>query len=327
MSPKVPQAVGQGPIRIGISACLLGHEVRFDGGHKRDRFLADTFGRFVEWVPVCPEVELGMGTPREPVRLEQDAAGLHLVAPKSGRDWTRPMRRFAARRVRTLAALDLSGYVLKKDSPSCGMERVRVYGQERTGPPRREGRGLFASALIAANPLLPVEEEGRLWNPRLRENFVVRVFAYHRLRAFFGGRWTFAGVVAFHASYRFTLLAHSPEAYRRLGRLIAKAKEIPRPELQARYEGEFMGALSKLATKRSHTNVLEHLAGYFKTRLDAASRAELAALIGEYRRGLVPLTVPITLIRHHARHHGVSSLEDQVYLEPHPKERMLRNHI
>ncbi len=327
MSPKSPQAAGQGPIRIGISACLLGHEVRFDGAHKRDRFLTDTFGRFVEWVPVCPEVELGMGTPREPVRLEKDGADLHLVAPRSGRDWTRPMRRFAARRVRTLAALDLSGYVLKKDSPSCGMERVRVYEPERKGAPRREGRGLFASALIAANPLLPVEEEGRLWDPRLRENFISRVFAYHRLRVFFDGRWTLSGVVAFHTSYKFTLLAHSPEAYKRLGLLIAKAKEIPRPELRAQYEAEFMGALSKFATIRRHTNVLEHLAGYFKTRLDTASRAELAALIEEYRRGLVPLIVPITLIRHHVRQHRVSYLEGQIYLEPHPKELMLRNHI
>ncbi len=328
MSSKLPQVVGEGPIRIGVSACLLGQEVRFDGGHKRDRFLTDTFGRFVEWVPVCPEVELGMGIPRESVRLEQDATGLHLVAPKSGRDWTQPMRSFAARRVRTLAALNLSGYVLKKDSPSCGMERVRVYGRPKSGGmPRREGRGFFANALIAANPLLPVEEEGRLWDPRLRENFVARVFAYHRLHTFFAGRWTLAGIVAFHTSHKFALLAHSPEAYQRLGRLIAKAKEIPRADLRARYEIEFMGVLSKLATIRRHTNVLEHIAGYFKTRLDASSRAELIGLIGEYRRGLIPLIVPITLIRHHVRQHKVSYLESQIYLEPHPKELMLRNHI
>jgi uncharacterized protein YbgA (DUF1722 family)/uncharacterized protein YbbK (DUF523 family) len=328
MASKVAHAVSDDPIRIGVSACLLGHEVRFDGSHKRDRFLTDIFARFVEWVPVCPEVELGMGIPRESVRLEQDARGLHLVAPKSGRDWTLPMRSFAARRVRTLAALDLSGYVFKKDSPSCGMERVRVYArQERIGTPRREGRGFFAQALIAANPILPVEEEGRLFDPRLRENFVARVFAYRRLRAFFAGRWTLAGIVAFHTSHKLTLLAHSPEAYQRLGRLIARAKGIPRVELRARYETEFMGALSKLATIRRHSNVLEHIVGHFKERLDAASRAELVGLVAEYRRGLIPLVVPITLIRHHVRLHRMSYLEGQIYLDPHPKELMLRNHI
>jgi uncharacterized protein YbgA (DUF1722 family)/uncharacterized protein YbbK (DUF523 family) len=328
MASKVAGAVSDDLIRIGVSACLLGHEVRFDGGHKRDRFLTDIFARFVEWVPVCPEVELGMGIPRESVRLEQDARGLHLVAPKSGRDWTLPMRSFAARRVRTLAALDLCGYVFKKDSPSCGMERVRVYAhRERIGTPRREGRGFFAQALIAANPILPVEEEGRLFDPRLRENFVARVFAYRRLRAFFTGRWTLAGIVAFHTSHKLTLLAHSPEAYQRLGRLIAQAKGIPRAELRARYETEFMGALSKLATIRRHTNVLEHIVGHFKKRLDAASRAELVGLVGEYRRGFIPLVVPITLIRHHVRLHRISYLEGQIYLDPHPKELMLRNHI
>jgi uncharacterized protein YbgA (DUF1722 family)/uncharacterized protein YbbK (DUF523 family) len=321
MASKMPHAIGHEPIRIGVSACLLGHEVRFDGGHKRDRFLTDILARFVEWVPVCPEVELGMGVPRESVRLEQEARGLHLVAPKSGRDWTLPMRRFAARRVRALAALNLSGYVLKKDSPSCGMERVRVYApEERSATPRREGRGFFAHALIAANPILPVEEEGRLWDPRLRENFVGRVFAYRRLHAFFAGRWTLAGVLAFHTSHKLTLLAHSPEAYQRLGRLVAHAKGTSRVELRARYETEFMGALSKIGTIRRHTNVLEHIVGHFKKRLDAPSRAELVGLIGEYRRGLVPLIVPITLIRHHVRLHGMSSLEGQTYLDPQPKE-------
>lgn len=328
MTSKVPPAGGEGPIRIGVSACLLGQEVRFDGGHKRDRFLTDIFSRFVEWVPVCPEVELGMGIPRESVRLERDATGLHLVASKSGRDWTQTMRTFAVRRVRTLAALDLCGYVLKKDSPSCGMERVRVYPHgERGGSPRSEGRGFFAQALIEANPLLPVEEEGRLGDPHLRENFVARVFAYRRLRAFFAGRWTLAGMVGFHTSHKFTLLSHSPEAYQRLGRLIGRAKNLPRAELRGRYQSEFMGALSKPATIHTHTNVLEHIVGFFKKQLDSPSRAELVGLIREYRRGLLPLVVPITLIRHHVRLHRVSYLEGQIYLEPHPKERMLRNHI
>ncbi|HKE11230.1 MAG TPA: DUF523 and DUF1722 domain-containing protein [Myxococcota bacterium] len=320
MTSKPPHAAPLGRVRIGVSACLLGHEVRFDGGHKRDCLLIDTFSPFVEWVPVCPEVELGMGVPREPVRLEQAADGLRLVASQSTRDWTLPMRRFAARRVHALKALELSGYVLKQDSPSCGMERVRVYvhAGDRSRP-RREGRGLFAHALIAANPLLPVEEEGRLWSPRVREGFVARILAYHRLRGFFAGRWSRAGLVAFHTSHRFTLRAHSPRGARRLDRLIAQAKEFSRPELRARYETEFMGTVSTPTTIRRHADVLAQIVGLFRARVDASSRAELFGLIGEYRRGQVPLTAPITRIRHQVLLHRLSDLEGQTYLEPDPE--------
>jgi uncharacterized protein YbbK (DUF523 family)/uncharacterized protein YbgA (DUF1722 family) len=319
MISNVAQTLCDGPIRIGISACLLGHAVRFDGGHKRDRLLTDTFSRFVEWVPVCPEVELGMGVPREPIRLERSTSGLHLVAAKSGRDWTLPMRRFASRRVCALAALDLSGYVLKKDSPSCGMERVRVYAHREAGSaPQRDGRGFFAHALIAANPLLPVEEEGHLLNPRARESFVARILAYRRLRSFFARRWSRAGLVAFHASHRFTLLAHSPRGARRLDRLIAKAKELSRPQLRARYETEFMGALSTPTTTRRHAKVLEQIVGLLRERVDASTRAELLGVIGEYRRGRLPLMAPITRIRHHVLLNRLSDLAGQTYLDPDP---------
>jgi uncharacterized protein YbbK (DUF523 family)/uncharacterized protein YbgA (DUF1722 family) len=316
---KPPHAAPLGPIRVGISACLLGHEVRFDGGHKRDRSLIDTFSPFVEWVPVCPEVELGMGVPREPVRLEQAADGLHLVAPQSTRDWTLPMRRYAARRVRALKALDLSGYVFKQDSPSCGMERVRVYGRhEDRRSPRREGRGFFAQALIAAHPLLPVEEEGRLRNPWVREGFVARILAYHRLRSFFAGRWSRSGLAAFHACHRFTLLAHSPRGCRCLGRLIAQAKGLSRPELRARYETEFMGTVSTPATTRRHADVLAQIVGLLRARVDAAARAELLGLIGAYRRGQIPLSTPMAGIRHQVLLHRLSDLAGQTYLEPEP---------
>jgi uncharacterized protein YbgA (DUF1722 family)/uncharacterized protein YbbK (DUF523 family) len=312
------------PIRIGVSSCLLGAKVRFDGGHKRDDFLVNTFGEWVEWVPVCPEVEVGMGTPRESVRLVREGGDVRMVAPRSGADWTEAMQAYSARRVEKLAAADLSGYVLKKDSPSCGMERVKVYGQ---GMPTKSGRGLFADALLARFPNLPVEEEGRLCDPRLRDNFVERVFAYHRLRRFFSGRWTVGGLVEFHTARKLQLMAHAPGSYQTLGRLVAGAKRLARDELRRAYEDEFMRGLKVIATVRRNANVLMHILGYFKKLLDSGERGELLGLIEDYRRGLVPLIVPMTLLRHHVRVHRVRYLEGQVYLEPHPKELMLRNHV
>lgn len=313
------------PIRIGISSCLLGHEVRFDGGHKRDRFLTDTFGQFVEWVPVCPEVEAGFGTPRAAMRLVSGDGRLRLVTIKTGVDLTETMERYARRRVEQLARDRLCGYVLKKDSPSCGMERVKVYNEHAVGA--RTGQGLFAAALRARHPFLPIEEEGRLSDPRLRENFVERVFAYRRLRELFAGRWTVGGLVRFHTAHKLTLMAHSVKAYRSLGPLVARAKSLQRTEVEATYTEGFMGALEAVATPSRHAVVLQHMAGYFKTLLDEGSRAELRATIEDYRLGLVPLVVPITLIRHHVRRHDVSYLAGQVYLDPHPKELMLRNHV
>ena len=318
-------------IRIGISSCLLGEEVRFDGGHKRDRFLTDTLGRFVEWVPVCPEVEAGFGTPREPVRLreamslEDGERRLRMVTVKTGVDLTGRMERYARRRVEQLRREDLCGYVLKKDSPSCGPQRVKVYNAR--GVPSRSGQGLFASALRARFPFLPVEDEGRLTDARIRDAFIERVFAYRRLRSLFASRWTVGGLVRFHTAHKLTLMAHSPAAYQQLGRLVARAKSVTRHELEARYTEGFMRALEVIVTPKRHTNVLQHMAGYFKAALDSVSRTELAATIEDYRLGLVPLIVPITLIRHHVRQHAVAYLAGQTYLEPHPKELMLRNHV
>ena len=313
------------PIRIGISQCLLGEKVRFDGGHKRDAFLVDTFGRFVEWVPVCPEVDIGLGTPREPIRLARRDGEIRLVGVKSDTDHTAAMTAYAARKADELAGAGLHGYVLKKDSPSCGMERVKIYDPH--GAPARAGRGLFAEALVARLPILPVEEEGRLSDPRLRDNFVERVFAYVRLRAFFAPRWTVGGLVRFHTAHKMALLAHSPELYAELGRLVARARSVGRTELETRYRGLFMDALAKMATTRKHTNVLQHVAGHFKDVLDADEKQELLGSIEDYRRGLVPLVVPLTLIKHHVRRHKVEYLAGQVYLDPHPKELMLRNHV
>lgn len=312
-------------IRLGISACLLGDEVRYDGGHKRDTFLTTALGPFVEWVKVCPEVEVGMGTPRESIRLVDEHGTLRLLTVKTGVDHTAAMTAYSAARVDELQAEDLCGYVLKKDSPSCGMTRVKVYSGN--GPGTRTGVGLFARALFERFPHLPVEEEGRLTDPRLRDNFIERVFAYRRLRDLFEGRWTVGDLVRFHTAHKLVLLAHSTQAYTRLGRLVAAAKGADRRSLRERYTAGFMDALTLIATPQRHSNVLQHMVGYFKKTLDAASRAELLASIEDYRLGLVPLIVPITLVRHHVRVHGVDYLERQVYLAPHPKELMLRNRV
>jgi uncharacterized protein YbgA (DUF1722 family) len=251
--------------------------------------------------------------------------GVRLMTNKTRIDLTGTMQRFSRSRVSALAAEDLSGYVLKKDSPSCGLARVKVYDPD--GAPNRTGRGLFASALVEAFPHLPVEEEGRLSDPRLRDNFVERVFAYWRLRGLFGARWTVGDLVGFHTAHKLLLLAHEPEAYRRIGRLVAGARRLQKEDLRQRYVDGMMRALAKIATAGRHTNVLQHMAGYFTDRLDTAARQELTDVIADYRSGLVPLVVPLTLIHHYVRTFDVSYLAAQTYLHPHPKELMLRNHV
>lgn len=314
------------PIRVGISACLLGQQVRYDGGHKEDRFLTGTVTQFVEFVPVCPEVEVGMGTPRETLRLVRNEAGeTRMITPKSGVDHTDSMRRYAVQRVKELAPLELGGYVLKKDSPSCGMERVKVY--DHNNVPKKDGRGVFAEALLEAFPLLPVEEEGRMRDPRLRENFFERLFAYRRLRSLFATRWRVGDLVRFHTAEKLLLMAHDLKGYRHLGKLVAHAKGRPRPELEEEYGRVYMESLKKIATTKKHVNVLQHAQGYFKKLLGDDERQELTEVIEDFRQGLVPLIVPITLIRHHVRLRKVEYLAGQIYLEPHPKELMLRNHV
>lgn len=316
---------GDRPLRVGISACLLGQAVRYDGGHKRDAFLTDILGPLVEWVPVCPEIEAGFGTPREAMRLVRGESGTRLLTVNTQRDVTAPLQRAAARRIRDLENADLSGYVLKAKSPSCGMTRVKLY--EHGPMPSMSGRGLFAAALAERFPHLPLEEEGRLADPRLRENFIERVFAYWRLRTLFRKGWTVAGLVRFHTEHKLILMSHSPRACTALGRVVAEAKALGRAATERQYSDGFMSALAIIATAQRHTNVLQHMAGYFSQELDRDSRDELHSTIADYHRGLVPLIVPITLIRHHVRARHVDYLADQLYLAPHPKELMLRNHV
>jgi uncharacterized protein YbgA (DUF1722 family)/uncharacterized protein YbbK (DUF523 family) len=313
-----------GEVRIGVSACLIGSTVRYDGGHKRDAFVTGPLARFVALAPVCPEVEVGMGTPREPVRLVRLGDQVRMVGHRSGTDHTDAMRRWAEGWVRQLEAEDLCGFVLKKDSPSCGMERVKVYAR---GPAARAGRGLFARALMERMPLLPVEEEGRLGDARLRENFIERIFAYRRLKDLFASRWTVGDLVRFHTAEKLLLLAHDPEAYRALGRLVAAAKGRPRVDVAGGYGEGFMRGLAKLATPGKHANALQHVAGCFKELLPAEEKQELQEAIADFRRGLTPLVVPLTLLGHHVRRHRVTWLQGQTYLQPHHKELMLRNHV
>lgn len=310
------------PVRIGVSSCLLGEKVRFDGGHKRDRVLAEGLGRFVEWVPVCPEVELGLGTPRPSLRPSDTGEGVRLVSPKTGTDHADAMNAFVEQRVGELAGADLSGFVLKRGSPSCGnMERVRVYG--RKGQPAGPGRGLFAAELLRRFPNLPVEEEGRLTDPVLRENFVGRVFAYRRLADLFVPGWKPKALIRFHTAHKLTLMAHSPSAYTEIGRLVAGCADTDRDTFEAEYHSSFMQALAIPASPGRHVNVLQHILGYMKRDLDAGTRQDLLRSIEDYGAGLVPLIVPLTLLRHYVDRLGISYLRGQADLDLHPKELML----
>jgi len=310
-------------IRVGISSCLLGRKVRYDGGHKRDPFVTDLLGLHFIWVPVCPEVEAGMGIPREAVRLEGEAEQPRMIGNKTKKDYTRMMESFSRTRVRAIAEMGLSGYILKARSPSCGMGRVKLY---RTSGPGKQTRGIFARQLLERMPHLPVEEEGRLHDPILRENFVERVFCYRRWQDLLDGGLTRGGLVAFHAAHKCILLAHGPAHIAELGRLVARAQKLTPARLAKRYAAIFFGALAHRATRRRHANVLEHMAGFLKKVLAAPEKAELREAIEDYRKGTTPLVVPVTLIRHFARRHGVGYLRNQFYLNPHPKELALRNH-
>lgn len=320
----MPQTIQTKP-KIGVSACLLGQKVRFDGGHKREHFLTDVFGKFVEWLPICPEVEVGMGIPRETVRLVGTLASPRMIAEKSGRDWTEVMNSFAEKRWREIDNDNLSGYVFKKNSPSCGMERVKIHNFK--GMPERKGRGLFAAAIMQRLPLLPVEEEGRLYDLKLRENFIERVFAYHRWQQATSERKSAGALVRFHTSHKYLLLAHSERHYRQLGRLVATAKQESLAAVYDDYGRVFMEALAVQATEKTHANVLDHMMGYFSKQLTTSERQELVQLIGDFRHQLIPLIAPITMMRHYAKKYQVEYLQGQLYLEPNPKELMLRNHV
>jgi uncharacterized protein YbgA (DUF1722 family)/uncharacterized protein YbbK (DUF523 family) len=314
-------------VRLGISACLLGESVRFDGGHRWDRFITDTLGQYMEFVPVCPEVECGLGVPREAMRLVGDPEAPRLVTIRTKADLTERMQTWARKRVQELEQEDLRGFIFKSKSPSSGMERVKVYDEASQGAPVTRGVGIFARIFMETFPLLPVEEEGRLHDPGLRENFIERLFVLQRWRELLAANPNPGTLVAFHTRHKLLILAHSPNHYRELGRLVARAKEVPAQELYARYQSQLMEALRLKATPKKNTNVLQHLMGYFKKDLSADEKQELLEIIDHYYQGYVPLVAPITLINHYVRKYNQPYLREQFYLHPHPVELQLRNHV
>ncbi len=313
------------PLRLGINSCLLGEKVRYDGQHKRDRFLTDVLGHYLEFVPVCPEVECGFGVPRESFRLVGDVERPRMVTSRTGVDVTERMEGWARERVEQLRSEDLCGFVFKSKSPSNGMERVRVYGPK--GQPVRKGVGLFARIFMETFPLLPVEEEGRLRDAGLRERFIEAIFTMKRWCDACEGRRTRKGLVGFHTRHKLLLMSHSPKHLKEMGQLVAAAKEHSRPALYEQYESLLLQAMRLKSTPGKQANVLSHAQGYFKRVLSDDERQELKTLIERYREGLVPLIVPITLINHYVRKYQEPYLQGQVWLEPHPLELKLRNHV
>jgi uncharacterized protein YbgA (DUF1722 family)/uncharacterized protein YbbK (DUF523 family) len=311
-------------IRLGISACLLGEKVRYDGGHKHDRYLTDTLGRYVEYVPVCPEVEAGFGVPREAMHLEGDPNAPRLVTRRTRRDLTEPMLEWAKKRVLELEAQDLCGFIFKSRSPSSGMERIPVYNEK--GMPVKKGVGLFARIFMDHFPLLPVEDEGRLHDPKLRENFIECVFVFKRWRECLSRGKSRRGLIDFHTKHKLLILSHSPKHYQMMGRLVGQAKVFVLDELYQTYQRLLLEALRLKTTIKKNANVLQHMMGYFKKELSSDEKQELLKIIGLYREVYVPLIVPITLMNHYIRKYDQPYLKEQYYLQPHPIELQLRNH-
>jgi uncharacterized protein YbgA (DUF1722 family)/uncharacterized protein YbbK (DUF523 family) len=312
------------PLKIGISACLLGEKVRWNGGHALNRFVAHTLGRFVSFVPVCPEVECGLGTPRETLRLVGGVAAPRLVTSKTGIDHTDRMQAWAARRLDQLADENLCGFIFKKDSPSSGLLRVKVYNDK--GQPVKQGVGMFARAFTERYPRIPVEEEGRLNDPKLRENFIEQIFVLKDWRDTLAQGRTMGRLVAFHTRQKLLVLSHSQKHYRQMGRLVAEGKRLTPGERYDRYESLLMEALALQTTIKKNTNVLLHILGHFKKQLSADEKQEMLEVMDNYRAEQIPLIVPVTLINHYVRKYEKAYLAQQTYLNPHPLELKLRNH-
>jgi uncharacterized protein YbgA (DUF1722 family)/uncharacterized protein YbbK (DUF523 family) len=311
--------------KIGISSCLLGNEVRWNSGHKLDKYLTNTLGQFVEYVPVCPEVEAGFGIPRESFRLVGDPDAPRLITFKSKTDHTDRMVTWAKKRVRELEKEDLCGFIFKSDSPSSGMIRVKVYNEK--GMPHKVGIGIFARAFMEHFPLIPVEDDGRLNNPLIRENFILQIFTMKRWRDNMARKPSMGNLVDFHTRNKLLILSHSPKLYRLMGKLVADGKKLPIKELYDQYQLLLMEALKLKTTIRKNTNVLQHLMGYFKKQLSIDEKQELLEIFGQYRNEHVPLIVPITLINHYVRKYDQPYLKLQTYLHPHPLELKLRTHV
>jgi uncharacterized protein YbgA (DUF1722 family)/uncharacterized protein YbbK (DUF523 family) len=312
-------------ITIGISACLLGEKVRYDGGHKLDRYISDTLGLYFEWVPVCPEVEYGLPVPREAMHLFGDPAAPRIVTVRTGVDHTDGMKRWAENKLRQLEKEDLCGFIFRSKSPSSGIGGVKVFTS--SGMPVKRGAGIFGGAFMRYFPLVPVIDDGRLHNPNLRENFIEQVFVYQRWKEFLKNKPGISKLIAFHTNLKLIILSHSPKHYTALGRLVAQARRYQPDALYSEYVRILMGGLCLLATIKKNTNVLLHIAGYFKRQLQSEDKKELLEVIGQYHKGYVPLIVPMILINHYVKKFNEPYLKNQFYLKPHPVELMLRNHV
>lgn len=316
-------ANGREKIPIAVSSCLLGQEVRYDGGHKHNGYLTQTLGRYFEYIPFCPEVAIGLGIPRPPIRLVHADSQTRARGVKDPQlDVTTQLQDYAQQVVPKLAGV--CGYILKRASPSCGMERVKVYSENNI---YGNDSGIYAAAIMRSMPELPVEEEGRLMDPVLRENFIERVFVYASWQALRRAELSADSLVRFHTAHKFSVLAHNETAYRELGRLVADAGKRDIDQLADEYFALLMRALREPATRKKHTNVLMHIMGYVKGSLDADDKQELLEVLERYRIGQLPLIVPLTLLRHYLRKYPDAYIEQQVYLNPHPEELMLRNSL
>ena len=313
-------------IKIGVSSCLLGEEVRWNGGHKKDHYVQGILGNYFDYVPTCPEVDAGMGVPRETVALYGTLENSKMISKKSQKDWTRKMSTYMKNRINELGNADLCGYIFKSKSPSCGIGRVPVYSEFGNNKVKY-GPGMFASAFIKTLPLIPVEDEGRLHDLVIRENFIVRVFCFNRLQSLLKGRFTMGTLVRFHTKHKFLILSHNKKQYDAMGKLVATGKSLSKEELKTRYSNLFMEALACKATPKKNTDVLLHMMGFLKKIIPIGEKEDILNTIEDYRKGLLPLIIPVTLIRHQVRKYNIGYLLDQIYLNPHPKELMLRNHV
>ena len=312
-------------IRMGVSACLLGQQVRYDGGHKHDRYITDILGEYLEFVPVCPEVEAGFPIPRETFRLVGDPENPRLVTTRSNVDHTERMLAWAEKRVAELEKENLCGFIFKSDSPNSGLSRVKVYNAK--GMAEKKGVGLFARAFTRHFPLLPVEEEGRLNDAKLRETFIEQIFTLKRWRETMASGRSMKNLVDFHTRHKLLVLSHSPAHAKRMGKLVAEGKQMPIGEATTHYEGLLIETLRLKTTVKKNMNVLEHILGYFKAQLSADEKQEMLEIFDRYRREFVPLIVPVTLLNHYVRKFDQPYLKQQVYLNPHPIALKLRNHV
>ena len=312
-------------IKLGISSCLLGEAVRYDGQHKHDYYLTDVLGKYVEWKSVCPEVECGLPVPREAMHLAGKPDSPRLVTIKTNRDLTEQMQDWCDMKVRELENEELCGYVFKSKSPSSGLYNVKVFNDK--GIPQKIGTGMFARAFTEHFPLLPVEEEGRLHDAGLRDRFIDHIAVYSRWRQYVKNDGSPKGLQQFHAHHKYMIMAHCPKLLTELGQIAANSSDQEKESIQKEYLSTLTYAMKEQATVKKNTNVLQHIAGYFKVDLEKFEKQELQQAIEDYHKGIFPLLAPLILLQHYARKYEKRYLLDQYYISPSPMELYLKYHV